>query len=113
MSINSEDYNIAEYIMNLFNHENLSREEVQERVLKFFSAYDASRDLNVLMLKRKLELKKRDNQKLRTFQAFDYAEKADIENLFLDCIDQCKREHFKQENATVGLRGQSGKQKDG
>lgn len=87
MSIVSADYNIGEYVMNLFDHERLSREEVQERVLKFFSAYDASRDLNVLMLKRKLDSKKRDNQKLRTFQAFDYAEKADIENLFLDCVD--------------------------
>lgn len=112
MSIVSADYNIGEYIMNLFDHEKLSREEVQDRVLKFFSAYDASRELNVLMLKRKLDIKKKNNQDLRTFQAHDYAEKADIENLFLDCVDQCKREHFKQENATIGLKNH-GKPKDG
>lgn len=35
---------------------------------------------------------KKENQKLRTHQAFDYAEKTDIENLFLDCIEQCKKE---------------------
>lgn len=58
------------------------------------------------MLKRRLDQKKKDNQKLRTFQAFDYAEKADIENLFLDCVDLCKKEHFKAENTTIGLRGQ-------
>lgn len=43
-------------------------------------------------------MKKKFNQKLRTFQAFDYAEKSEIENLFLDCIDHCKREHYKQDN---------------
>jgi hypothetical protein len=40
---------------------------------------------------------------LRTQTAYDYAEKAEIENLFLDCIDHCKREHFKLENANNGI----------
>jgi hypothetical protein len=55
--------------------------------VKFFNAYDASRDLNILMLQKRLDSIKKENQKLRTYQAFDYAEKAEIENLFLDCID--------------------------
>ena len=65
--------------------------------MKFFSAYDASRDLNILVLKRKVEMKKKSVRKMRTVQAYDYAEKSEMENLFLDCIDHCKREHFKQE----------------
>ena len=48
-------------------------------------------------------MRKKDNQKLRTNQAFDYAEKSEIENLFIDCIDQCKKEFFKIENVKAGL----------
>ena len=72
--------------------------------MRFFSAYDASRDINILMLKKRLAQKKKDNQKKRTFQACDYAEKTDIENLFLDCVDYCKKETFKNDNAKVGLK---------
>ena len=43
-------------------------------------------------------MKKKWVRKIRTVQAYDYAEKSEMENLFLDCIDHCKREHFKQEN---------------
>jgi hypothetical protein len=35
---------------------------------------------------------------LKSFQAFDFAEKAEIENLFLDCVEIFKRENFKNEN---------------
>ena len=62
------------------------------KILKFFNAYDASRDLNILMLKKRLEQMKKENQRMRTYQAFDYAEKTDIENLFLDCIEQYKKD---------------------
>ena len=41
---------------------------------------------------------------MRTYQAFDYAEKTDIENLFLDCIEQCKKDQWRDENAKAGLR---------
>ena len=43
--------------------------------MRFFNAYDASRDLNILMLKKRLEQKKQDHKRVRTNQAFDYAEK--------------------------------------
>ena len=59
------------------------------------------------MLKRRLDQMKKDNQRLRTYQAFDYAEKTDIENLFLDCIEQCKKEQWRDENAKVGFRATS------
>ena len=44
---------------------------------------------------------------MRTYQAFDYAEKTDIENLFLDCIEQCKKEQWKGDNAKAGIRSSS------
>ena len=72
--------------------------------MRFFNAYDASRDLNILMLKKRLDQKKTDHKKVRTNQAFDYAEKTEIENLFLDCVDHSKKDFFKQENAKAGIR---------
>ena len=65
--------------------------------MKFFNAYDASRDLKILILKKQLALKKKENQKLKTQEALGFAEKNEIENLFLDCIDTCKRELVREQ----------------
>ena len=92
LSIDSADYQIKEYVQDLFENKGCTKNQAATKILRFFNAYDASRDLNILMLKRRLDQMKKDNQKLRTYQAFDYAEKTDIENLFLDCIEQCKKE---------------------
>ena len=40
---------------------------------------------------------------MKTQEASGFAEKNEIESLFLDCVDQCKKDHFKIENATAGL----------
>ena len=72
-----------------------SKEQVQDKVLKFFTAYDASRDLNILILKKQFQLKRKENQKLKTCQAIDYSNKTEIENLFLDCMDYQKRDYVK------------------
>lgn len=87
LSVDSADYQIKEYVQDLFETKGCTKSQAANKILRFFNAYDASRDLNILMLKRRLDQMKKDNQKLRTYQAFDYAEKTDIENLFLDCIE--------------------------
>ena len=88
LSIDSADYQIKDQIKDLFRKNRGSKEQVQDKVLKFFTAYDASRDLNILILKKQFHLKRKENQKLKTCQAVDYSNKAEIENLFLDCMDQ-------------------------
>lgn len=100
LSIDSADYQIKEYIHQLLK-KNPNRGAAAAKIVKFFNAYDASRDLNILFLQKKLDSKKKENQRIRTQTAYEYAEKADIENLFLECIDQCKRDHFKQENSNT------------
>ena len=80
------------FVSDLFLRRNLSKQNAMKRILKFFEAYDCSRDMNILVLQKQVEAIKKSNQKLRNNQAFDNAEKAEIENLFLDCIEQCKRE---------------------
>ena len=81
--------------------------------MRFFNAYDASRDLNILMLKKRLEQKKQDHKRVRTNQAFDYAEKTEIENLFLDCVDHYKKDHFKAENAKAGIKDKKANNRPG
>ena len=41
---------------------------------------------------------------MRTSHAFDLSEKADIENMFLDCIEHCKRAQLKQDMISRPLR---------
>ena len=103
LSIDSCDYQIKEYIKDLFLKNKASKTQVMDEIIKFFRAYDASRDLNILILKKQVLAQKRENQKLKTSNAFDYSEKAEIENLFLDCIEQTKKEHHKIVNARIGL----------
>jgi hypothetical protein len=69
-----------------------SKEEVLKKILRFFNAYDASRDLNIIVLKKRLAGQKRFNQKLKTLPVFDYAEKIEMENLFLSCISVNKHQ---------------------
>lgn len=73
-------------------------------IMKFFSAYDASRDLSILILKKHYHQKKKENQKIKTYQAYDFSEKSEIESLFLSSLDACKREHYKNQNSRPGLK---------
>lgn len=98
LSIDSADYQMKAFITDLFMRRNLSKDKAMQRILKFFEAYDCSRDMNILVLQKQVQAMKKSNQKLRNNQAFDNAEKAEIENLFLDCIEQCKREQYKKDN---------------
>lgn len=67
LSIDSSDYQIKEYIQDLFVKHHCTKKQVTLKVLKFFSAYDASRDLNILVLKKHLNNRKKDNKRFRTY----------------------------------------------
>ena len=41
---------------------------------------------------------------MRTSTAFDASEKAEIENMFLDCIEHCKRAQLKEDMISRPLR---------
>jgi len=58
--------------------------------MRFFNAYDASRDLNLIALKRRLAGMKKFNLKLKTHPVCDYAEKVEMEGLFLACVSVSK-----------------------
>jgi hypothetical protein len=61
MSVDSADYQVKEFIQDLFQKHHCSRKEILARILKFFRAYDASRDLTILILKKQYNNKKKEN----------------------------------------------------
>ena len=61
LSIDSADYQIKEYVQDLFENKGCTKSQAATKILRFFNAYDASRDLNILMLKRRLDQMKKDN----------------------------------------------------
>lgn len=79
----------------MFLKNRASKEQVMKEIIKFFRAYDASRDLNILFIKKQVNVQKKENNRLKTANAFEYSEKSEIEGLFLECIDQTKKEYHK------------------
>mmetsp|Transcript_31438 Transcript_31438/g.30786 ORF Transcript_31438/g.30786 Transcript_31438/m.30786 type:complete len:129 (+) Transcript_31438:837-1223(+) len=95
LSQSSTDFKIKEFIMDLFRR-GYSQEKIQKKVLKFFQAFDLSRDGNIESMQKKLDLQKKMNTKIKTTQAQGNWDKSELENLFLDCIDQYKKEALRK-----------------
>ena len=83
------------------------RDQVIKHILRFFSAYDASRDLNILILKKQYAQRKKENLKIKTFQATDFSEKTEIENLFLDCLEATKKDYIKTQASKLAMKAGS------
>ena len=75
LSVESSDFQIKQYIMELFHRQGLSQQEAKERIMKFFKAYDAFRDLNIIVLKSKIENLKKGSFKLKTAKTQEVSEK--------------------------------------
>ena len=52
LSIDSADYQMKAFVSDLFLHKNLSKQNAMKRILRFFDAYDGSRDMNILVLQK-------------------------------------------------------------
>ena len=64
------------------------------------------------MLKKRFAASKKENQRIKTFQAYDFSQKSEIENLFLSSLETCKREFFKNQTSRAVLKGPSGEERD-
>ncbi|CDW90797.1 UNKNOWN [Stylonychia lemnae] len=95
LSQDSQDFKIKEFVQDLFKR-GYSKEKIELKIAKFFKLYDLSRDERIDTLQRRLENQKRNNLKIKNYKAQDYSEKSEIENLFLDCVDECKRDLLKK-----------------
>ena len=61
MSIDSADYQMKTFVSELFLQKNMSKEHAMKRIVKFFTAYDASRDMTILVLQKQVEMFKKSN----------------------------------------------------
>ena len=55
-----------------------------------------SRDQKIQGMQKKIETLKKDNVKCMKSRALDFSEKSEVENLFLDCVDEQKKELLKK-----------------
>ena len=53
-SIDSADYQLKEFIADLFMKKKCSKSVAMAKICRFFDAYDGSRDLNILILQKQL-----------------------------------------------------------
>lgn len=85
---------IAPMVENLL-HKNLKQKTVQDQLVDFFRAYDDFKEDQILKLQLKVDKQKQKNKKLRNKQAGAFSDKSEIENLFLDCVDENRKEVLK------------------
>ena len=74
---------------------NLSQKKTDEQLVNFFRAYDDYKEEKILKLQMKVDRQKAKNKKLRNAQAGAFSDKSEIENLFLDCVDENRKEVLK------------------
>ena len=74
---------------------NLKTDTVQDQLVNFFRAYDDYKEAKIMKLSLKVDRQKQKNKKLRNAQAGAFSDKSEIENLFLDCVDENRKEVLK------------------
>jgi N-formylglutamate amidohydrolase len=75
----------------------LTQNQIDDRIIKFFDSYDQSQEKKIEKLNQKLFDFKSKNKRIRNKQAGEHTEKSEYENLFLDCVDECKKEVLRQQ----------------
>lgn len=93
----SVNFNIKHFVLDLFRR-GYDQLKVQKKILKFFKVYDMSRDSNIQVMQRQLDHHKRINLKLKNGKAIDISDKTELENLFLDCVDECKKDVLRRKS---------------
>lgn len=71
---------------------NLKKSTIEKQILNFFQAFDDYKDDKIQASIRKLETLKHKNMKARNKQAHNFTDKSELENLFLDCVDENKKD---------------------
>lgn len=68
---------------------------VEDKIVQFFRAFDEFKEDQIQRLQAKCESQKNKNKKLRNKQAGALCDKSELENLFLDAIDENRKEVLK------------------
>lgn len=64
--------------------------------MKFFNTYDVSKEPQIQRLQKRIDNIKRYNSKVKTTQAQEVSDRSEVENLFLECVDESKKEVVKR-----------------
>jgi len=91
MGQSSEENNLMPVIEGLLMRE-LAPKSVKEHIVNFFRAFDEYKEDQVLQMQAKLGQEKQRIKKMRNVQASSYSDKSELENLFLDCIDENRKD---------------------
>ena len=77
--------------------------EQNQKIINFFRAHDEFKEDQILRLQASLNTLKQKNKKLRNVQASAFSDKSELENLFLDCVDENRKDvlrHFTNSHAS-------------
>lgn len=91
------EFKIKEYVTDLFN-KGFEKEKVEQKILQFFKDYDSSKEPQINRVQRKIEMIKKNNSRVKNSHAQDFADRTEIENLFLESVDESKKEAFKRKS---------------
>ncbi len=82
---------MKDYILDLFK-QGIEPEQVEPRILEFFKDYDQSKEPLILKVQRRIDNLKKVSSKIKTSRGQEVSDKSEIENFFLDCIDEVKKD---------------------
>ena len=74
----------------------MSKGDIEARVIEHFRKLDKKNNKKINVKHKKLEVMKKQNYKARTSQAVGFSEKAEVETLFLDSIEEIKNDLLKK-----------------
>ena len=92
--------------------EKRTADEVDSRVIKFFEVFDQTQLEQIGKQQLELNVLKAHNKQVLNKQAYQFTECSELENLFIDAVDVCRREVIKRQSEYVGSTQQISALKD-
>ena len=92
------EYKMQEYVQELFR-QGLDKSKVEHKVLQFFKDYDLQKEPEIARLNRKLDNARKSNAKVKKTHGWEFSGRSEVENLFLDCIEETKKVVVKRKEA--------------
>jgi hypothetical protein len=89
--IKGSNKGVKHFILNLFD-QGYTKEQVEARVIEYFKLNDKKKDKKIAYANRQLDSLKRHNYRAHTSQAHKYSEKAEVESIFLEGVEEVKKD---------------------
>lgn len=93
---------LKHFILNLFE-QGYTKEQVEARVIDYFKIKDKKNDKKIAYANRQMNSMKRHNFRANTSQAHKYSEKAEVENIFLESVEEVKRDMARKMSTKMAM----------